>query len=344
MGGRLHRDKSNHCDSDQILFDARWIGNHGIGRFAQEVYRAITGFTPFNIPRRPFHPLDPWLLAAALRSLRPRLYFSPGYNSPMGWSGRYVFTLHDLNHLRVADNSSPLKRAYYRYVIQPACHRAEFVLTVSEYSRGEIMQWAKVSGDRVVNVGNGVGPPFSPQGAKYDPGFPYFIYAGSHKSHKNLPRLLAAYAQSGVQRDIHLVMTGAPEKSLALEIQRLGLTRQVTFAAAKEHEELAQLYRGALALIFPSLYEGFGLPPVEAMACGTPVLTSDVCSLPEIVGNAALLANPLSVEDIAGGIRHLASDSALRADLREKGLLRAAQFTWEKTASRVEVILQAACQ
>jgi glycosyltransferase involved in cell wall biosynthesis len=327
-----------------VLYDARWIGNHGIGRFAGEVYRALPGLTPFDIKRRPFHPLDPWLLASTLRTLRPHLYFSPGYNPPVGWEGRFVFTLHDLNHLRVDDNSNSLKRAYYRYLIRPACHRAQFVLTVSEYSRSEIIQWSKASGDRVVNVGNGVGPPFSPEGAKYDPGFPYFLYVGSQKPHKNLHRLLQAYAQSGVSQDVGLVITGAPGKTLALEIQRLGLTRNVSFAVAKRNDELAELYRGAVALLFPSLYEGFGLPPLEAMACGTPVLTSNVCALPEIVGDAALQADPMSIDQIADGIRRLADDSTLRCALRGKGLLRSAHYTWEKTASRIAKILQAARQ
>lgn len=322
-----------------IFFDARWLGDHGIGRFAHQVYRSFPDLIPFNVRRRPFHPLDPWLLGSDLRGIRAQRYFSAGYNSPAAWSGRFVFTLHDLNHLRVADNSNTLKRAYYQYVIKPACHRADCVLTVSEYARNEILEWSKAS--RIINVGNGVGPPFCAEGSRFQPGFPYFVYVGSKKANKNLPRLLHAYARGGVKSDIRLVMTGEPTPSLALEIGRLGLNQDVVFVGSKTIEELAELYRGALALMFPSLYEGFGYPPLEAMACGTPVLTSNVCAIPETVGDAALLIDPLSTEQIADGIRRLANDASFRASLRERGLLRAAQSSWETTALRIKAVLQA---
>jgi glycosyltransferase involved in cell wall biosynthesis len=324
-----------------VIFDARWLGDHGIGRFAHQVYRSFPGLTPFDVPRRPFHPLDPWLLGSDLRSLSARRYFSAGYNSPAAWSGRFVFTLHDLNHLRVADNSNALKRAYYQYVIKPACHRADFVLTISEYARNEILDWSKAGAERIVNVGNGVGPPFCAEGARFQPGFPYFLYVGSQKANKNLPRLLQAYAQSGAKGEIRLVMTGQAEGPLSLEIQRLGLSQNVVFVGSKTTDELAELYRGALALMFPSLYEGFGMPPLEAMACGAPVLTSNVCAIPETVGDAALLIDPLSTEQIADGIRRLANDAGLRASLRERGLLRAAQSSWETTALRIKAVLGA---
>src|SRR5260370_31915547 len=106
----------------------------------------------------------------ALWRKTPLVFFSPGYNSPIGWPNPFVFTLHDLNHLCVRENSNAAKRAYYRYLIRPACHRAAFVLTVSEYSRREIVAWAGVKEEKVINVGNGVGFPFTPTGSKYDPG------------------------------------------------------------------------------------------------------------------------------------------------------------------------------
>src|SRR5262249_49269703 len=144
----------------------------------------------FQSARRPWQAFDPWLLGMELRRRNPTMFLSPGYNSPVGWPGKFVFTLHDLNHLRVEDNSNALKRAYYQYVIKPACRAAAFVLTVSEYSRREIGQWAKVDEKKIVNVGNGVGPPFTAAGRRYEPGYPYLLYVGSRKPHKNLPRLL----------------------------------------------------------------------------------------------------------------------------------------------------------
>lgn len=325
-----------------VLYDARWIGNHGIGRFAKELQKEVPGMVPFESRRPPFHPLDPILLGSALVWRNPQLFFSPGYNSPLGWPGRFIFNLHDLNHLRVPENSSPTKLAYYQFIIKPACRRASFVLTVSEYSKQEICAWAGISSEKVINVGNGVGFPFVCAGNKYEPGFSYLLYVGSHKSHKNIPRLLRAYAISEVRRDVRLILTGYPEENLLRVVQDQKLEGDVIFAGSCSDEELSALYRGAVALIFPSLYEGFGLPPVEAMACGTPVLASNVCSLPEIVGDAGILVNPREVDAIGDGIRRLVQDSEIRERLRQKGLVRARRFTWQETGEKTRVALEAA--
>jgi len=325
-----------------ILYDARWIGNHGIGRFADELQKLLPGMVPFEARLPPFHPLDPALLGAALWRRKPKLFFSPGYNPPVGWPGRFIFTLHDLNHLRVPENSTALKRAYYQYIIKPACHRAECVLTVSEYSKHEIAAWAEVEESRIINVGNGVGPAFSPVGPKYDPGFSYLLYVGSRKVHKNLFRLLQAYSISGVRQDVRLIISGPPDPQLVGEIDRLRLEGDVLFKELLTDGQLANAYRGAVAFVFPSLYEGFGLPPLEAMACGVPVLTSEVCSLPEVVGDGAILVDPLDVQEIAHGIKRLVHDSALRAALREKGFRRARVFSWDETARRTWQALQLA--
>ncbi len=325
-----------------VLYDARWIGNHGIGRFAKELQKELPWMAPFESQRPPFHPFDPILLGAALLRRNPKLFFSPGYNSPLGWPGRFVFNLHDLNHLRVPENSSVAKRAYYEFIIKPACHRAAFVLTVSEYSKQQICAWAGISDDKIVNVGNGVGFPFEPDGQKYQPGFPYLIYVGSHKAHKNLPRLLKAYAISGLRSKVRLILTGNAEPVLRKIIEGLRLERDAIFAGDCRDEQLAALFRGSIALVFPSLYEGFGLPPVEAMACGVPVLTSNVCSLPEVVGDAGMLIDPHDVEAIANGMRRLVDDSDLRQTLCQKGLLRASQYTWRRTGAKAAAVLQAA--
>ncbi len=325
-----------------ILYDARWVGNHGIGRFAGQLQKLLPNLIPFQAGRRPWHPLDTALLGAMLWHRRPALFFSPGCNPPIGWPYPFVFTLHDLHHLCVPEDSTVAKRAYYNYVIRPACHRAAFVLTVSEYSKNEIREWAGISDERIINVGNGVGLPFSPDGPKYDPGFPYLLYVGSRKPHKNLPRLLDAFAISGVHKDIRLVLSGDRDPELSAKLHRLRLKNQVVFVDLASDDLLADVYRGALGFLFPSLYEGFGLPPVEAMACGVPVLTSKVCSLPEVVGDGALLVDPNDVESIADGIRRLVNDHEFRAELRRKALLRVQQLSWHETARKTLQVLQAA--
>ena len=329
----------------KVLYDARWIGDHGIGRFADELQKSLPGLVRYQVRRRPWHPLDPAFLGVALWYQRPQLFFSPGYNSPVGWPKPFIFTLHDLNHLCVPDNSNAAKRAYYKHIVRPACHQAAFVLTVSEYSKHEISAWAGVSEQKIVNVGCGVGDPFTSEGPKHNPGYPYLLYVGSHKPHKNLDRLLKAYAISDTCREVRLIMTGTPSLSLRSQIQELSLGERIQFVNSAGNEALARLYRGALAFVFPSLYEGFGLPPLEAMACGIPVLTSNVCSLPEVMGDAGVLVNPLDVEAIADGTRRLVQDGELRARLRQAGLLRAKEFSWHETARKtLEVLHMAAAR
>ena len=297
---------------------------------------------PFRAKRQPWHPLDPALLGATLRRLEPRLFFSPGYNSPLWWPGSFIFTLHDLHHLRVPEDSNVLKRSYYKHIIKPACHKAAAVLTVSEFSRQEIVDWAELDGQKIINVGNGVGVPFGPTGRRLEPGYPYLLYVGSRKPHKNLPRLLHAYSVSGVRKDVRLVLSGSADKEILEHVERLGLRRDVVFKELTTSEALAEAYRGATGFLFPSLYEGFGLPPLEALACGTPVLTSDVCSLPEVVGDAAILVKPQDVEEIACGIRRIVQDSTLRSQLSESGPRRAQMFSWNETARRTSQILDRA--
>lgn len=327
---------------NRALYDERWIGNHGIGRFAYELGQRLAGLSAFQKTRRPWHPLDPVLLGRELWSADATLFFSPGYNSPIGWPGKFIFTLHDLHHLRVPDNSNALKRAYYRHVIRPACRKAEFVLTVSEYSRQEIADWAGMRNDKIINVGNGVGAPFGSIGSKYDPGYPYLLYVGSRKPHKNLPGLFHAYAISGIAKELRLIISGAPDASTMADIDRFGLRGRVGFLAVDSTENLADAYRGATAFLFPSLYEGFGLPPLEAMACGVPVLTSNVCSLPEVVGDAAITINPLDIEAMAEGIHQIVTNPALRESLHEKGIRQARRFSWDETARRTSSVLSIA--
>lgn len=326
----------------EVLYDSRWIGNHGIGRFAAEVLQRLTYLVPFHAQRRPWHPLDPALLGITLRGLQPKLFFSPGYNSPVWWPGSFIFTLHDLHHLRVSEDSSVLKRSYYQHVIQPACHKAAAVFTVSEFSRHEIAEWARLDVQKIVNVGNGVGAPFGPTGRRLEPGYPYLLYVGSRKPHKNLPRLLQAYSLSRMRNEVRLVLSGCADKEILAHVERLGLLGDVVFIELTSNQALAEAYRGAMGFLFPSLYEGFGLPPLEALACGIPVVTSDVCSLPEVVGDAAILVNPHDVEEIACGIRRIVQDSTLRSQLRESGLRRAQLFSWNETARRTSVVIDRA--
>jgi glycosyltransferase involved in cell wall biosynthesis len=307
-----------------IYADQRWIGHHGIGRFARHVLAGLD-YRPVPIETNPAAPLDAWRLARALDKLtRNDLFFSPGYNSPLFCASPFVFTIHDLSHIYCPENSSPLIRLYYATVLRRSCHRAASILTVSEFTRTQIVEWSGVPEDKVFNVGCGVDAAYRPGGESYGFSFPYLLCVSNRKRHKNEFRVVEAFAGSGLAAEMRLVFTGNPAPELAECVERHHVAAHVHFTGVLPEAKLPDLYRGAVALVFPSLYEGFGLPLLEAMACGTPVITAKFTAMPEVAGGAALLVDPTSVEEIAEAMKQTVSDGSLRRQLREKGLARAA--------------------
>jgi glycosyltransferase involved in cell wall biosynthesis len=244
-----------------------------------------------------------------------------------------------LNHIDRPENSSSLKRLYYATVMKRSCHRAARILTVSEFTRRRIVEWSGVAPENVVNVRCGVGAEFHPEVEEYPLPFPYLLCVSNRKRHKNEFRTVEAFAQAHVDVEIRLVFTGNPTQELLDCIERCGVTERVQFVGLVPDAELPSLYRSAAALVFASLYEGFGLPVLEAMACGTPVVTSNTGALAEISGNAALLVDPESVPEISLGIDRILSDDSLRSKLRISGLERAAGYSWETTTASVHRVL-----
>jgi glycosyltransferase involved in cell wall biosynthesis len=322
-----------------IYADQRWIGEHGIGRFARQVLAGLD-YRPLPLGGHPAAALDAWRLTRALRNLtRDDLFFSPGYNTPLFCNAPFVFSIHDLSHIYCPENSSPLIRLYYATVLKRACHRAVRILTVSEFTRGQIIEWSGVPGEKVCNVGCGVDSVYCPEGDSYGLPFRYLLCVSNRKRHKNEFRVVEAYAKAGLGGEVRLVFTGDSTTELAGCIERHRVTPLVHFTGRVPEEKLPLLYRGAEALVFPSLYEGFGLPVLEAMACGVPVVTSNSTALPEVAGDAALLVEPTSVEEISEAMKRIVSDNSLRQRLRDKGLMRGVDFSWAITAARVHEIL-----
>ena len=188
-------------------------------------------------------------------------------------------------------------------------------------------------------VNCGISDNLTPTGLKYFSGYPYLLYVGNHKPHKNLPRLLQAFAEAKIDPEIRLILTGQPDANLTEIIRKNKIQERIVFCGALSETQLAEYYRGASGVLFPSLYEGFGLPVAEAMACGIPTLTSNVTSLPEVAGDAALLIDPYEVDAIAHGIEQIANDAILRQQLIRNGLERVKLFSWDKTAIAIQQIL-----
>ena len=311
-----------------ILFDARWLDADGsrnvlgLARVGQEVIRLLPPLDRLEGGLRLFHPAEPAWLTAVLAKRRPQLFYSPGFNVPPTCPTPFVFTVFDLIHLHVAEESGAAKRLYYKVLVKPAARRARTVLTGSEYSRAEIIAWSGADPERVVVIGAAAAAQFTPDGDAHDPGYPYLLYVGNDKPHKNLKRLIAA--SSAVEHpSIRLLLVGPMTPRTRALIHAYGMHERVACLGRVPDKRLPKLYRGALALVFPSLYEGFGLPPLEAMACGTPVVSSTATSLAETVGGAAIEIDPLDTESIAHAIDRVVRDRELRATLRERGLKQA---------------------
>jgi glycosyltransferase involved in cell wall biosynthesis len=328
-----------------ILTDARWIGPHGIGRFAANVLARLPPHSQLRCGPRHLSLLDPLWLSYQVALHRPDIFFSPGFSLPAVNLSRLVFTIHDLVLVQLpaaSVSSTYTRKLYFETIVRHAAHRAYRVLTVSEYSRRELLKWTGLHDEEIVNVGNGIDPAFTPTGVRHDPGFAYILYVGNFKPHKNINRLLDAFA--GLDHpDLRLLLTGYGTPQLLATLQSLRLQQRVHFTGQVDDNRLAELYRGALLVVQPSLIEGFGLPPVEAMACGTPVVVSGVTALPEVVGDAGIFVDPLDVADIRRGIERAIGDVDLRQRLTAAGQLRASLFRWDDVARKVADVLGVPC-
>ncbi len=289
----------------------------------------------------------------ALRREGVTLFHAPHYVLPPLTRCTSVVTIHDCIHLMFPQYlPNRLAFGYARASIALAARCATRVMTVSESSKRDILRFVDVDPDKISVIYNAYDERFGvePQEEdvvrvreRYQLHDEFVLYAGNVKPHKNLERLIAAFQivrKRGLDH-LKLVLIGdeiSKYAALRRAVHKYQLHKYVRFLGYLPEETLAVMYRLAGVFVFPSLYEGFGLPPLEAMASGTPVVTSNVSSLPEVAGDAAVLVDPYDPDAIADGIYRVLSDEALRHDLRSKGLLRAHQFSWESSVRRVHDI------
>lgn len=315
-----------------VLIDNRWAGDTGIGRLCREVIKhtpAEVNSTFVSSQMGLGNLLSPLMLSNEIRKAKPEVFYSPSFMPPVAFSTPYIFTVHDLMHLFYY---SKMHRVYYQQVISRLAKKAQKVITVSEFSKQQLVELLGIKSDLIRVIYNGVDPSFALNTEKHDIGRPYLLYVGNRRKNKNLAAMLVGFAQAKIPKDFIFLLTGNPNPELIVLLSKLRISNRVRFLGFVEEAELPKLYRGAYATMFVSLMEGFGLPVIESMASGTPVLTSNESSLPEIAGDAALCVSPYDVEAITDGINRLVSEKELYNNFVEKGLRRARDFSWQTTA------------
>ncbi len=312
-------------------------------------FRTVLESSPNYSIREQLHV--PWVL----RRERPDVFHAPHYVLPPAISCRSVVTIHDCIHLMFPQYlPNRAAYAYARASMWMAVHRSDAILTVSEASKRDIMHFFNVRPEKIVVVYNAIDERFRrvPADAdiarvreRYQLDHGFVLYVGNIKPHKNLVRLIEAYdllRQRGFS-DLKLLIIGdeiSKLPALRRAVHTHKLHKQVRFLGYLPDDTLSVLYRLASVFVFPSLYEGFGLPPLEAMACGTPVVTSNLSSMPEVAGDAAVLIDPYDVESIVGGMQKVLTNPALSHELREKGMARARDFSWEQSVARTRGVYQ----
>jgi glycosyltransferase involved in cell wall biosynthesis len=313
-------------------------------------------------PRPDRHWVNHFSFYFFLKELRPDLIHIPLNAIPLLMPRPYVVTIHDMGSLLYRDRV-PMRHDFRMYLFRRGLLRAERVIAVSAATRHDVENLLGVPAERIRQIYDAPDPRFlrpadgstqSPDRQlvleRYQVNYPFVLYAGAVRPQKNIPRLVEAFAvlrgdleNHPVYKDLRLIIIGdeiSRYPSVRRAVMKTRMENAVRFLGFVPFETLRVFFEAASAFVFPSLYEGFGLPPLEAMATGTPVVTSNVSSLPEVVGDAALLVNPENVFDIARGMREVLLDETLRAELIRRGCEQARRFSWEQTARQVLEIYQ----
>jgi len=302
-------------------------------------FRPVACWTPSH------HRLERWALGVEAMRLRLDLLHSPDFIPPAFGYRRSVITVHDLNFLHYPQFLTAQSRRYYNQQIEWAVSRADHILADSHATKSDLVSLLNAPPEKITTVHLAADPSFRPLpeaevrqvAARYglEPG--YLLCVGTLEPRKNIPGLLAAYRSllDAQVTDAPLALVGGKGwlyDEIFERVEELHLAGQVHFLCNVPDADLVGLYNGASVLATVSFYEGFGLPALEAMACGAPVVVADRASLPEVVGEAGLLADPDDPGDIVRALTRVLTDEPLRAQMRERGLAQAARFTWEKTA------------
>lgn len=362
----------------RIAIDARKFHDFGIGTYIRNILAELThldrttefivlckpdecelaselgpNFRAVPESARPYSIGEQVRVPLALARERVQLLHEPHYVLPALTRCPSVVTIHDCIHLMFPQYlPNRLAAPYARASMWVATRKADRILTVSEASKRDILRFFDIPPERITVVHNAIDDRFLSRPdeehiervrQRYQLDHPFALYVGNIKPHKNIDRLIDAFGRARAQGldDLRLIIIGdelSKYPALRQAVHRHRLDKHVRFFGFQPIERLSVFYRLAKVFVFPSLYEGFGLPPLEAMACGTPVVTSSVSSMPEVCGDAALLVDPTDPSAIASGLLRATTDESVRADLVCKGHARARQFSWAESVRRIHGI------
>lgn len=314
-------------------------------------FEASDRFTARRVMQGPFSPMDAWRLPKAVRCWGIDVFHAPNYMMPL-WlpSGiRRVVTMHDLIPLLFRDFSPRSRKnrlfPVYRFILHQVAAKADRIIAVSDFTRRDVVQHllGGEAGDKITVVHEAARPGYSPS-VKLAREQIEFLFVGRRDPYKNLPLLIQALArvrEQGYPARLRVIGTDDPRYPEARHLStELGVEDVVTWSGHVPDEALVQAYQQADVFVMPSNYEGFGLPVLEAMACGTPVICSNRGALPEVAGDAALLIDPHEPGQLAEAMIRLVRHPEERSALAERGLLRAGQFSWDETARQTIAVYE----
>jgi glycosyltransferase involved in cell wall biosynthesis len=338
----------------QIYVNGRFRSHKvtGVQRYAWEITSRLGLSVNICEPRRKLTGSAGHIWEQVVLPMRSQngVLWSPCNAGPM-FVPNHVVTFHDLFALEMPQWYSRKYAAWYRVLFSALARSARHIIAVSNYTRSRVLEVLGVGEAKISVVHNGVSDQFKPvsddliSAARQTVNLysdKYFLSLGSVEPRKNLHRLLSAWKEvlPELPSALWLVIAGSADASVYRDAGIENIPPRVHFTGYVPDEHLVPLYCGSIGFVYPSLAEGFGLPPLEAMACGVPVLTAKGTSIPEVCGSAAIYVDPLSITDIAAGLKTLATDRHLQDTLRRLGPRQASRFTWDTAAARTLAILE----
>ena len=345
-----------------VLFDKPT----GIATYAQNIVNSLDSLNPILLSAQTFASFKQYTIADNMtpaqgsvghlrrllwtqfqlpqiyQELKADLIYSPIPEAPLYSNSRYIVMAHDIIPLRFPHRTSPLTN-YFRYVVPQVLHQAEHIICNSQATAQDLLTYYGVAAHKVTPILLGYDAAnFYPreQSASSQP--PYFLYIGRQDPYKNLEGLIQAFANIPDQ-DYHLAIAGSTDPRftprLKQQAQELGIASRVKWLNYLSYQKLPVVISNAVALVLPTFWEGFGLPALEAMACGTPVITSNLASLPEITGDAAILIDPYNITAITSAMVSIGQDQKMRSQLSQLGIKQAQKFSWSKTGAETKEVL-----